>query len=538
MCIETNDPIIMKYAKATTLTLAVASLGLFAACDDEPDMEVRETSYEVDRAEPVGDRVALDNRFAETEIEEIDRDRSRETTRLGDGSGQHLEIVREGLSSVRVGEETSYQLVVSNISDLSLYNIELRETISQAAGEGDDSDSNVETWTMDRLLPGESKTLDVARSFAAEGTAQSCLVVDYQTGMCTEIQVVAPDLVFEREIVDADGRPVEEALICDDVYAIYTVRNEGSGRSDAFVIEENFANGIRIAGNTNYSYEADGLAAGEELVERVALDLSNSAEYMGTAVLRVGERTIRSSEASFAAANPTVELMVDGPGEQYINRTVAYDVTVRNTSNVVAPDVRVGMMIPDIAQRVSYATQRLERDGDTFLVGALEPGESRTLRVDFDSPTPGDFEFAAMVEGYCIDDAQDRVATAILGVSAIRLEVVDLTDPVPVGDTTTYLVQVKNQGSAEELNINISAALPGSLQFVDAEGASEVMGEGNRLTFGQIDRLDPGDVIEWEVRTRASAEGKVRFEIELTSDANPQAVLDIEPTTLIPSREG
>ncbi len=41
------------------------------------------------------------------------------------------------------------------------------------------------------------------------------------------------------------------------------------------------------------------------------------------------------------------------------------------------------------------------------------------------------------------------------GIAAVMLEVIDIEDPIPVGDTATYLITATNQGSAPQTNMKV-----------------------------------------------------------------------------------
>ncbi len=53
---------------------------------------------------------------------------------------------------------------------------------------------------------------------------------------------------------------------------------------------------------------------------------------------------------------------------------------------------------------------------------------------------------------------------------AILLEVVDLYDPIKIGDTTTYKITVTNQGKETVNHINVTAWVPYETKFYGASG--------------------------------------------------------------------
>lgn len=91
-----------------------------------------------------------------------------------------------------------------------------------------------------------------------------------------------------------------------------------------------------------------------------------------------------------------------------------------------------------------------------------------------------------MAEAYCADAAQAQVSTLITGIPAVRLELIDLKDPVQVGEETVYEVRVTNQGSAEDLNVNVQGQLPAGLKFIDGHGDTAVQAQGQAIQFGRF----------------------------------------------------
>ena len=75
-----------------------------------------------------------------------------------------------------------------------------------------------------------------------------------------------------------------------------------------------------------------------------------------------------------------------------------------------------------------------------------------------------------MISCDCTDAVTADCSVDFEGIPAILLEVTDNPDPVEVGTTTTYTIQVTNQGSATDNNIRVVATLPASQSYVSAGG--------------------------------------------------------------------
>lgn len=129
--------------------------------------------------------------------------------------------------------------------------------------------------------------------------------------------------------------------------------------------------------------------------------------------------------------------------------------------------------------------------------------------------------------------ARANLQTQLLVVPALRLLVVDEKDPVKVGDTTTYLITVLNQGTGPDQNVTIKAKLPDQEEFVKASGTTKAKSEGQTVTFEPVKELQPGEKAEWTLQVKAKQEGDVRTRVELSSDYLSSPVPDVEPTRLI-----
>jgi uncharacterized repeat protein (TIGR01451 family) len=124
------------------------------------------------------------------------------------------------------------------------------------------------------------------------------------------------------------------------------------------------------------------------------------------------------------------------------------------------------------------------------------------------------------------------MTTDVMTLPALRLEVVDLEDPIRVGDEVTYRVTVRNQGTGADKNVAITATLPPEMQFVAASGATEAKADGQTLTFAPVASLLAGQTVEWHVRTKATKAGDVRMQVQLKSDSLTHPAMETEPTRL------
>jgi uncharacterized repeat protein (TIGR01451 family) len=460
----------------------------------------------------------------------------------GSGGEEALRVERQGPEQIRAGQPFEYQIVVTNTSDNPVRQVVVREKhpsnmgIEQSEPQRSEESSPEENiWQLGTIASGESKTIQVRVTPPAEGQMQTCLTVDFKPALCSQVSVVKPDLQLERQVVGDDGQPRDQFLACEDVFLQYRLTNVGSGRTQETEITEELNDVLQTAdGENTIAVTADPLEAGETYEQRIPLRIADqqTGRYEGAATAKTGDLTARSSKSTIQIVQPKLDLTLSGPQREFLDRPLTYHVHVENTGDGPALDTQVAMQIPDDAERLTFSGSNVQREGETFLLGRIDPGESRDFSFTFNMSEPTDLSAQATAQALCAEAAQAQMNTQIAGIPAIRLEVVDLQDPVQVGEETTYEIRVKNQGSAEDVNVQVQGELPPSMQFVDARGDTDVKSQGQRLQFGSIDKLAPGEIVSWYIQAKANEAGKVNFKLELTSDASKGGVSEQEPTTL------
>jgi uncharacterized repeat protein (TIGR01451 family) len=129
--------------------------------------------------------------------------------------------------------------------------------------------------------------------------------------------------------------------------------------------------------------------------------------------------------------------------------------------------------------------------------------------------------------GYCAAAVTDTCQSEVTGIPAILLEVVDVSDPVKVGENETYVITVTNQGTAADTNIKIKCMLEPNQQFVSAGGATNGTASGNTITFAPVPSLGPKERATFRVVVKNVKAGDVRFKATMNSD---QLTRDVEET--------
>ena len=130
-------------------------------------------------------------------------------------------------------------------------------------------------------------------------------------------------------------------------------------------------------------------------------------------------------------------------------------------------------------------------------------------------------EASAASGAYGLFDSDDA-CTEWKGYPALLLEVIDSHDPLLVGEETTYVIQVTNQGTAPDTNIDMKAVVPAGLELVSAHDTKGSI-SGNTVTFAPYPVLEAKEVIQFRVIAKANATGDKRFKAYMTSDLSGES---------------
>jgi hypothetical protein len=434
------------------------------------------------------------------------------------------------------GGEYTYEYHVTNLTDLTHQNVtitnegarNLKVVSSSPAvmeGEGDSL-----RWVIGDLGPRETKVIRVKATSEVVGAASDCVSVTYANTLCALTKVVDPDLLLIKT-AKSDGH------ICDDFWFTYEVVNPGSGMAKNIRIRDEIPRGLRtVEGNKSVVEIAAGdLAPGERKKFTVKAKGVETGKHRSIAVATADGGLISESEnIETLIYQPVLTIAADSPARQYLGRNVDLTYRVKNTGDAVAKDTVVTAAFTGAKADVVQALQNgtVAKDKVTWQLGALGVNESKTVSVKLKGTTVGTISSSASANAECAEEVKDVTTTAVLGISAILLELVDAGDPAEIGDIVTYTVTATNQGSAADTNIAIVCEIPVEQEYLSTQGPTQGTLRGGTLTFAPVAVLEVGEKVQWNIQVRAKKVGDVRFGVSMTTDQLKAKVQETEATTI------
>ena len=452
----------------------------------------------------------------------------------GDERTSALVLAKKVPNQVMANEPFTYEYEITNVSSLPLDDVKITETPSTNFTMTSSSVKAMTTggnnvWNVGSLSPGQSAAITVTGSAKSTGNVDSCTTIDYQSGLCSTIAVVKPAL-------DVKVAGPAEVTTCDEICYKYTVTNTGTGMARNVVLRGNLPNGMTTKdGKSSFSRNIGDLREGGSATYDLCVDAAKGSYQRGGTAAAEGTLTAESNRVATVVKQPVLTIEKTGKDSIFAGQKIKYSIVVRNTGDGVAEGVKIVDTLPAGTTFVSASMGRTPTAGKVeWPLGNLQPGEERTVELELKANQIGNVPNTAECQGTCAPKVSKSSTCKVGGIPAILLEVVDIEDPVAVGDETTYVITVTNQGTAEDTNIVIKAQLPPNTSYVSSSGpvaGSSGMATGRDISFAKHPRLAPKAEIEYRITVRGDSAADARFRVSMNSDnLTSEAVEETEAT--------
>ncbi|HOQ05589.1 MAG TPA: CARDB domain-containing protein [Anaerohalosphaeraceae bacterium] len=434
--------------------------------------------------------------------------------------------------TVTMNAPFEYTIKATNLTDKTLSSVVITERLPQnfkyisSSPEGKLA-GQILTWQLDSMGPNEAKTMVVKGQATSEGWLATCADATYIIPACAKTQVVQPALELVK------NAPAEVS-ICDPMQVTFTITNKGTGEARNIQITDPLPAGLTtMDGSSQVTMKVDSLPAGRSATKTVQIKATKTGTYENRAVA-VADGNLKSESNVTRTKVTQPVLTIDktiGREWEYGGRRVEYTITVANKGDGVARNTVVTDMIPTGVEQLQVSGGGTQSGGlITWNVGDLAPGASKQFTVSYVPTALGKISNTATAKAVCAQDVSKSASVEIRGIPALLLEVVDVADPIEVGQNETYVITVTNQGTATATNLKIVCMLEDTMQFVSADGATKGSAEGNKVTFAPLASLNAKAKASWKVTVKAAKEGDVRFGVVLNADQLDRDVQETEST--------
>ena len=446
-------------------------------------------------------------------------------------SSSALMIERMAPKEIVAGQPFSYEIKATNLTPSKLSDVSVQDMCStnfkllSSSPDVESNNNGLLNWELGELNGNESRVIKVNGQINDADKAQNCLSAKYDQASCMAFNVVQPKLSLKA------AAPAE-VMRCDVIPLTYAVSNIGTGVARNATVNQALPEGISLKDGLG-SMSAGDLSAGAVKEFRASVMAAKPGVYSFNPTAAADPAMQASAAATTRVTEPALKVEKNASNTVILGRALDYEITVTNTGDAVARNLVLEETV-QAGARVNSAsdTGRVEAGRVVWNLPELAPKQSQTVKVNLQPQAVGSIDTATRATAYCAADAAAESKTAILGIPAVLLEVVDLTDPVEIGKSTTYVITATNQGTATDINVRIIAELEKAMEFVSGEGATALVSGGNRIEFAPLPKLGPGAKAEWRVNAKAVAPSDHRFTVIMTSDLRQRPVMETEATTL------
>lgn len=433
---------------------------------------------------------------------------------------------------VQINVPFGYSIRATNLTNVTLTDVIITENLSpnfKITGAEPAAVKNGDKliWAVDSLGPKDTIDLRVTGIATATGCIGQCADVSYVVPTCASVKVVEAKLALTKTAP-------AEVLLCDPIPVNYVVANAGSGISENVKIVDQLPEGLQTAdGKNQLVFNAGHLGPGQSREFSAQLKATRTGRITNRAVATSASGLKAEATATTIVRQPVLAITKQGREVQHAGRPLTYEITVANKGDGVARNTVVEDALPAGIKSVIVSDGgKVSGSSVIWELGALEPGASKKVTLSYTPTEIGTLKNTATVSAYCADAKTATTTTSVSGVPAILLEVIDLEDPVEIGNSTTYVITATNQGSVPGTNITITCTWEDKQQYVTSNGVTTGSVEGNTIRFVPLASLAPGFEATWQVVTKAVKPGDVRFRVRMNTGEFERPVAETEATNL------
>jgi uncharacterized repeat protein (TIGR01451 family) len=439
-----------------------------------------------------------------------------------------IAIVKTGPASALVGDTLTYELHVSNPGEVSAENVVVTDSLPAGltfvdAAPAAQARGQELTWQLGSLGAGESRMLTVMATADRTGTFVNPAAVRADDGLTANAQ--ATTTIGAAALAVTKNAPAE-VMLCEMIDYEIIITNTGNADATNVVLDEALPDGLLTEnGNRRITSRMDVLPAGESRTVRFRAQAQRTGTFNNTVTVNADRGLSASDSASTVVRQPILEVTKMAPATRFLNQSVTYTITVENTGDAPA---RNTMLVDDLPAGVTFVSADhggQARGGHVnWDLGTLNPGDSVTVEAVVRANHLGTLTNSATARADCAEDSA-VATTEIVGIPALLLECIDVSDPIAVGDEETYVITVTNQGTAMATDLIIECTVPDEARFVSATGPTADSVNGQVVRFATLDELAPHDSATFRVTVVGTSAGDARFMVTLDAaeidDDNP-----------------
>ncbi len=425
-----------------------------------------------------------------------------------------IEVETFGPRSIGVNKPATYEVVVKNNSgsdaERILVGINLPEwvevsNVNLTTGGKEVTDGKNKArlvWTIDRISAGKTQTATIL----AVPRKAEMFDVGVEWTLVPRIGKANIRVTEPRLSMDISGPA--EVEFGEVARYLVTVRNPGTGTAENVTVK------LPEALGGERSVLGD-IPPGEEEVFQVELLARTAGELKLVAQASADGEIEASSDRKITVRRANLGVTMEGPAMKFSGDVGTYVITMTNSGDAAANNLMAAVALPAGAKYVSGIDSVTPiEDGIRWQVGPLEPGQTRSFKVNCQINGSGDMQLECGVRQGDLA-ASAACLTRVETVADLVLEVEDPRGPLPTNKNVPYVVTIRNRGSRAAKQVELI------MQFSEGIEPNSAAGHQHRIVPGQvlfspIEVVEPGQEVSFEITAAAHQQGTHIFRAQLT----------------------
>jgi uncharacterized repeat protein (TIGR01451 family) len=427
---------------------------------------------------------------------------------------------------VEPDKEIEYRLTVENVSAASAHHVLVRDRLPRGVEETirtepkatdqkktKDGDTDL-LWELGTLKPGEQQVIVLAIKPKGNEDVQNRAYVQFEHGQKVTTRIAKPS-------VRAKVTAPPQAMRYEAITFRIEVANRGTAPLRNVVVNDELPADLEFVSGKPEPNADKPLTwkLGEVPPQQTRrIEYQAIAKQTGTfrnnAKVTAAGGASATDNAAVTVGEPKLKISISGPQRRLVNRPIPYHITVSNLGTVPLTNVQVSDELPPVVELLR-ADPGGRREGGfvRWSLGALSPGENRSLLVVLRSPKAGrcrnevrvkadhDVSHKALSEETHIESAA----------STPVIEIDKSTNQLVVGQKATYTIRLFHPGM-NVLHPRLLVEVSDEMSITAERGAATAQQQGQKVHFDPVDVLGKGEekMYTIEVVAKKAGEAKLR----------------------------
>lgn len=433
-----------------------------------------------------------------------------------------------------VGQSAVWKTIVKNVGQTIAVNVEIKDLLPKGSQLIETNPPAIKgfngelVWKVGDIPPGKQVTVSMEIMPLEEGRMGSVAQVAFQTAASGEGVVAKPQLALQTQGVKQIG-------IGNTTELTILLSNPGTGTAKNVVLTENVPPQLQHeAKDSVLTYNVGDLKPNETRTINLTMTAIRAGKFVNSLTATADPGLNAESRFDMEVVAPQLKMTVQGPTRRFLEREGSYKLAISNPGTASATHVAMRVQLPNGLEFVRANNSGVyDRQTRTvrWLLEELPANDSGDVELVVVPTQIGQqtLVYQATADKGIADNGQKECL--VEGMAALLTQLSDTSDPVLIGEKTTYSINVVNQGTKAAQNVRVSAQIPAGMEFLNAEAPTSYrMGPNNTVVFDPAPQLPPKAEIRFKILVKAVNPGDQRLKLSVVSDELSSPVTKEEST--------